>query len=191
MIDVKNYRVQDTLKDGRPVTVRAMRPDDGQGVLAAFQDLDRESIYTRFFTFKKSLSDDDLDRITNVDFDNVVALLVTAQDGDEDRLLGGGRYAAGDGHDGARSAEVAFLSGVQTRGQGVASLLLKHLARIGRDRGLSRFEASVLPHNQSMLAVFRHSGLPMAVENDGTTIHVILSLAKPAQAASQSAGTTR
>ena len=39
-----------------------------------------------------------------------------------------------------------------------------------------------------MLAVFRRSGLPMTVENDGTTIHVILSLAKPALETSQSAG---
>jgi ribosomal protein S18 acetylase RimI-like enzyme len=179
LIDAKHYLVQDTLKDGTAVSVRAIRPDDWQGVATAFNELDRESVYTRFFTFKKSLSDDELDHITNVDFDSVVALLVTARDGDGDRLLGGGRYAAGDGHDGPRSAEVAFLSGVHTRGQGVASLLLKHLARIGRERGLSWFEASVLPHNQPMLAVFRHSGLPMTIENDGTTIHVILSLAKP------------
>jgi RimJ/RimL family protein N-acetyltransferase len=188
VIDASNYLVQDTLKDGRQVNVRAMRSDDWQGVLAAFHELDRESIYTRFFIFKKSLSDDELDRITNVDFDSVVALLVTALDGDEERLLGGGRYATGDGADGARSAEVAFLSGAHARGQGVASLLLKHLTRIGRERDLSRFEASVLPQNQPMLAVFRHSGLPMTVENDGTTIHVILSLAKPAHATSQSAG---
>lgn len=179
MIDAKNYHVHDTLKNGRPVNVRAMRTDDWQGVLAAFQELDRESIYTRFFTFRKSLSDDELDRITNVDFDNVVALLVTAREGVEDRLLGGGRYATVAGADGHRSAEVAFLSDMHTRGQGVASLLLKHLAQIGRERGLSRFEASVLPQNQPMLAVFRHSGLPMMAENDGTTIHVILSLAKP------------
>ena len=182
MIDASNYLVQDTLKDGRQVNVRAMRPNDWQGVLAAFHELDRESIYTRFFTFKRSLSDDELDRITNVDFDNVVALLVTARNGDDERLLGGGRYATGDGHDGARSAEVAFLSGAHARGQGVASLLLRHLALIGRERGLSRFEASVLPQNQPMLSVFRHSGLPMTVENDGATVHVILSLTKPALA---------
>jgi hypothetical protein len=57
VIDVRNYSAAETLKDGSPVTVRAIRAQDRQGVLDAFGELDRDSVYTRFFSFKKGLTD--------------------------------------------------------------------------------------------------------------------------------------
>ena len=176
MIDAKHYFESETLTDGTPVNVRAIRLDDREMVLSAFNQLDRESIYTRFFVSKKSLSNDDLRAITDVDFDRVVALVVTGTAVDGETLVGGGRYAVGDDTDADRSAELAFISSEAWRGRGVASLLLRHLVRIGRERGLSRFEAYVLPQNRSMLAVFRRSGLPMTTESDGGTVHITLSL---------------
>ena len=35
MIDVAHYRVVETMRDGRPVVIRAQRPDDRHGYLAA------------------------------------------------------------------------------------------------------------------------------------------------------------
>lgn len=176
MIDAKHYFEAETLPDGTPVSVRAIRPDDQGTVLSAFNDLDRESVYTRFFIYKKSLSDDDLHAITDVDFDRVVALVVTGAADDGETLIGGGRYAVGDGADAGQNAELAFISSEEWRGRGVASLLLRHLVRIGRERGLSCFEAHVLQQNRPMLAVFRRSGLPMTTESDGDTVRVTLSL---------------
>ena len=48
MTDTRNYIAHEILKDGTEVTVRAIRPDDGAGILEAFSRLDRESIYRRF-----------------------------------------------------------------------------------------------------------------------------------------------
>ncbi len=180
MIDARSYRASDTLRDGTPVTVRAIRPGDWRAVLSAFQDLDPESVYARFFTYKKTLADDELRRITDVDFDQVVALVVMMQDADEDVLMGGGRYAVGEDTRLPTSAEVAFMTSDHCRGRGVASLLLNHLVRIGRSQGLSRFEALVLPHNHAMLAVLRRCGLPMTSEFDDGVVRVSLTLAEGA-----------
>lgn len=177
MIDARHYFVSDTLTDGTPVFVRAIRSDDRAAVLAAFEDLDRESVYTRFFTYKKALSAHDLRAITDVEFDRVVALIVMGTPENGGALIGGGRYAAGVGPDAGKSAELAFVCSEKWRGRGVASLLLRHLVRIGRERGLSWFEAHVLLQNRAMLAVFRRSGLPITTDIDGDTIHVSLSLA--------------
>lgn len=179
MIDARHYLSSDTLTDGTPVTVRAMRSDDQSAVLSAFKTLDRESVYTRFFTYKKDLSDQDLQAITDVDFDNVVALVVIGPPESKDTLIGGGRYASGVESGAGKIAELALICSKEWRGRGVASLLLKHLARIGRERGLLRFEAYVLPQNAPMLAVFRRSGLPMTSEMDGDVVHVTLSLTSP------------
>ncbi len=55
-------------------------------------------------------------------------------------------------------AEVAFLIADQDRGRGLGSLLLEHLAALGRRHGVSRFEAEVLGDNYGMLRVFRAAG---------------------------------
>ncbi len=177
MIDARSYQASETLRDGIPVTVRAIRPGDWQAVLIAFQELDPESVYTRFFTYKKTLADDELHRITDVDFDRVVALVVTAGDSDEQNLIGGARYVIIDDlKDAADRAELAFITSDAWRGRGVAPLLLRHLAQMARERGLTKLEANVLPQNTAMLAVFRQSGLPMSARIDAGVVVVSLSL---------------
>jgi len=177
MIDAKHYFADDTLSDGTPVVVRAIRMDDRSAILAAFRGLDRESVYTRFFTYKKALTDQELHAITDVDFDSVVALVAIGPPEKGAPLIGGGRYAAAPGRDAATVAELAFVSAGEWRSRGVASLLLRHLVRIAREQGLTRFEAEVLAQNGAMLGVFRRSGLPMTTTVDGDTIHVSLALA--------------
>ncbi len=175
MIDARNYTASETLKDGTPVTVRAIRRDDGSGILAAFDRLDRESVYTRFFTYKKDLSDAELKNLTDVDLNHVVALVATTEKGGIETLIGGGRYCSEASLQGAQSAELAFITANDYRGRGVAGLILKHLILIGRSQGVLRFEADVLAQNQAMLAVFHGSGLPMKKRREGSVVHVVLS----------------
>jgi RimJ/RimL family protein N-acetyltransferase len=176
--DLANYSVHDRLKDGTEVAVRAIRPEDGPAILEAFRELDAESIYRRFFSPKKELSDAELKELTDVDCRRVTALVVTAQQDGVEILLGGGRLATEDG-DHPQSAELAFLTAGGHRGRGIASLLLRHLTRLGREAGLSRLEADVLGENQAMLNVFRRSGLPLAQRREGSVVHVTLALGDP------------
>ncbi len=173
-MDPRGYRESETLKDGSVVTVRFIRAEDSGSVLEAFKGMDKESVYRRFFSPKKALSSAELKQLTDVDFSDVVALVVTKTSAEGELLIGGGRYAM-DGP-GATDAEIAFMTNGDYRGLGIASLVLKHLVRIAREAGLMRFEAEVLAENQPMLAVFRRSGLPMSLKRDGTAFHVTLSL---------------
>jgi RimJ/RimL family protein N-acetyltransferase len=174
MLDVRNYTASEILRDGTPITVRAIRREDSGRILAAFDRLDRDSVYTRFFTYKKDLTDAELRNLTDVDCDHVVALVVTARQGDT--FIGGGRYCSEFTLRVARAAELAFITADDYRGRGIASLVLKHLVLIGRDQGLLRLEAEVLAQNQAMLAVFRGSGLKMEERNEGSVVHVVLYL---------------
>ena len=173
-MDPRHYVASEALKDGTLVTIRAIRLDDADALLKAFNDLDRESVYRRFFTPKKELTDDELAQLTDVDFSRVVALLVTKQTGEGEVLMGGGRYAAD--NRGSGKAELAFVTGGNYRGLGIASHILRHLVRIAQDLGVAHFEADVLAENQPMLAVFRRSGLPMQLGRDGNVLHVTLAL---------------
>jgi RimJ/RimL family protein N-acetyltransferase len=176
MIDAAAYDATETLKNGMAVRIRSIRSDDKERLSEAFRNLEPESIYTRFFHHKKALTDADLKAATEVDFDEVVALVVTIGDKENETIIGSARYVAFDDAKGQRIAEVAFTVEEDYHGQGIASRLLQHLVEIARQKGISRFEADVLSQNKAMLAVFSRSGLPMVKRSEAGNMHVTLTL---------------
>jgi RimJ/RimL family protein N-acetyltransferase len=176
IVDPRNYYAQETLKDGTPVTIRAIRKDDKESIHNAFMALDREAVYRRFFAAKQDLTEDELEQVTDVDFSQAVALVATVSQADgEEIVVGDGRYIAAKEEKPER-AELGFLIAEPYRGRGIATLLLRHLARIAHHAGLSAFEADVFAHNAPMLAVFQRSGLPICRRRERDIIHVTLSL---------------
>jgi RimJ/RimL family protein N-acetyltransferase len=180
MIDLHNYRVNEKLKNGKTVTLRAIRTDDKKRIVDAFNNLEPESIYTRFFVPKSHLTEEDLKTAIEVDFERTVALVVTIPAAaEEETIIGAGRYVLYDLSDPLRRAEIAFTIEEDFHGQGIASLILKHLIEIAQKKGVSQFEADVLPQNKAMLAVFTRSGLPMKKALEDGAVHVSLSLQAP------------
>ena len=177
MSNAQDYHVAEKLKDGTAVTIRAIRPDDKDRIVEAFKNLESESVYTRFFRHKSELTDEELKTITEVDFENTVALVVTIPaDGGNETIIGAGRYVLYDPPNPLRSAEIAFTVEEDYQGQGIASRILGHLIQIAQEKGVSQFEAEVLSENRAMLAVFTRSGLPMKKSLEEGGLHVTLSL---------------
>jgi len=176
MVDAANYNQVETLKNGIEVRIRSIRPDDKKRLVEAFKNLDPESIYSRFFYHKKMLSEEELKSATELDFENAVALVVTTGEGAHETIIGAGRYVIIDETSKLRSAEVAFTVEEDYHRQGMARILLQHLASIARAKGLSIFVAEVLSENNGMLTVFSRSGLPMQTQHGGDVVHVMLSL---------------
>ncbi|MGL6110952.1 MAG: GNAT family N-acetyltransferase [Rubrivivax sp.] len=164
------------LRDGTPVLVRAIRHDDRDRIIAAFHKLDPQTIYTRFFSAKKELTDVDLGRIDASDFEHAVVLVATLGSGDDEVIIGGGAYTVLDRPDGVPTAEVSFTIEEDYQGQGLSSLFMALLSEIGRDHGIRRFEAEVLAGNLPMLKVFQHSGLPMTRHLEDGVVHVVMDL---------------
>jgi GNAT superfamily N-acetyltransferase len=177
MSDARNYSAQEKLKNGLQVTVRAIRPDDRDAFLVAFKGLDEETVHLRFFGPKREVTPQELTAATEVDFVGTVALVTCIQDGARDKIIGAGRYIVfGDARPPDR-AEVAFTVEEDYRGLGIASMTLRHLARIAREKGITQFYAEVLRENKGMLAVFSRSGFPVKLEYSEGIAHVTLSLA--------------
>ena len=178
MIDAKNYFEQETLKNGLQVAVRAIRPDDKERLISAFKELEESTVYLRFFGPKQELSPQELKQATDVDFTSTVALVTCIQDGENEKIIGGGRYIAFGDAEPPDRAEVAFTVEEDYQGLGIGSMTLRHLAKIARERGIAQFHAEVLQENKGMLAVFKRSGFPVEVKNSEGLVHVTLSLAK-------------
>jgi RimJ/RimL family protein N-acetyltransferase len=177
--DPARFRLPLVLRDGTAVVIRAVRADDRPRIVRAFHALEPESVYTRLFSYRKELSEADLDRVAAVDFVDAVVLVVAkpgaAADGDE-VLIGGVSYYARTSPDGSRVAEIAFTIEEDYQGLGLAGKLLEIAAAIARCQGVARFEAEVLPVNAPMLAVFRRSGLPLTEAVQDDVVHVEMDL---------------
>jgi len=175
-MEAGKYQTRETLKNGMQVTVRAIRPDDRDALLKAFNSLDEKTIYLRFFGPKRGLSPRELAEATEVDFVRTVALVTCLQDGQEEKIIGAGRYIAFGPAEPPDRAEVAFTVAEDYRGLGIAGMTLRHLALIADQQGIVRFQAEVLPENKGMLTVFSRSGFPLRQEYADGLVHVTLSL---------------
>jgi len=176
-MDMKHFKIADTLKSGMPVIIRAVQPSDKELIREAFQNLEPRTIYTRFFQHKTQLTDEELRATTEIDYERDVGLLVTMQDDDREVVIGGVRFwALTDATGDSRRAEIAFTVEEDYQGQGMASRLLKHLARVAREMNITSFEAEVLPENKSMIMVFERSGLPCTKRYEDGMVHVSMSL---------------
>jgi acyl-CoA synthetase (NDP forming)/RimJ/RimL family protein N-acetyltransferase len=142
------------LKDGSVAQLRPIIPDDADRLIEFYARVSDESKYMRFFAPYPELSAKDVERFTHVDLDRRVAFVVTLHD----LIIGVGRYDAVSDDE----AEVAFLVEDAHQGRGVGQLLLEHLAQAGRERGIRRFVADVLPANTRMLQIFREMGYQVA-----------------------------
>jgi RimJ/RimL family protein N-acetyltransferase len=164
------------LRNGTPVQIRSIRPDDRQRIVDAFHKLDPETIYTRFFSAKKELSEADLGRIDAADFEHAVVLVATLPSGADEIIIGGGAYTVLDRPGEPKTAEVSFTIEEDYHGQGLSGLFMRLLTQIGREHGLQRFEAEVLAGNVAMLKVFQHSGLPLRKQIEDGVVHVVMDL---------------
>ena len=98
-----SYVFAETLRDGTAVTVRAAGANDGPKIRRAFLNLERDTVYTRFFGYKADVSDAELGRITGADFERAVALLVTIGAGEDEVVIGGASYFVSAGRSAART----------------------------------------------------------------------------------------
>jgi len=181
MMDARNYSAQETLKNGLQVTIRAIRPEDRDALLAAIKELEERTVYLRFFGPKNEFSQRELTEATDVDFVRTVALVTCLQDSAGEKIIGAGRYIAFGSADPPDRAEVAFTVEEDYHGLGIAGKMLRHLAVIAKQKGVAQFHAEVLPQNKGMLAVFTRSGFPVKQEFEEGLAHVILSLEGDAQ----------
>jgi acyl-CoA synthetase (NDP forming)/GNAT superfamily N-acetyltransferase len=154
------------LADGTIGVIRSLRADDHDGVLALHESVSEDTLRLRFFTVSRQAGRQYVERLFDPAHTEQFALVALVQG----RLAG---LATADLESDER-AEVAFLVSDQDHGRGLGSLLLEHLAALGRDHGLTRFDATVLAHNYGMLRVFRSAGFAISRRTEDGEVSVEL-----------------
>lgn len=155
------------LADGRIASIRPMVADDRDGLMALHDAAGDESLRLRFFSINREAAHKYVDHLVAGSGDTVATLVATY--GGRIVALATAERLAPD------VAEAAFMVADEERGHGLGSLLLEHLAAAGRDAGIRRFVAEVLPENTAMMTVFRDAGFTLSNRREPGAVIVEMS----------------
>jgi ribosomal protein S18 acetylase RimI-like enzyme len=144
------------LRDRTKVHLRPIVPEDEPLLHEAVAAMSERTVYFRFFSPIKRMSDALAHRLAVVDYDDRFAVVAsTRRPSSKERIVGVARYDRARGTDIAEVA-VAVIDEFQHRGLG--GILLTELARVARRHGIKSFQLIVLPENREMLGLLRKMG---------------------------------
>jgi len=147
-------------RDGVPLTIRPIRPEDEPLLVQFHGTLSERSVYLRYLhpmALAQRTSHERLARICFVDYDREMALVAERTDpatGSRE-ILGVGRLSR---LHWTEEAEFALLVSDRFQGRGLGTELLRRLLAIGRDEKLRRIVGYISVENHEMLRLARQVG---------------------------------
>ena len=145
--DVASLLWRETLADGTAVTIRAIRKEDAELEREFIGRLSAEARRMRFLGQIKEPSDALIRQLTDLDFDQEMALIAIIDENGREVEVGVSRYAKGDRRDHGECA-VTVADAWQHRGLG--TLLMRRLIEVARAHGMTRLSSTDIPDNLKM-----------------------------------------
>lgn len=152
------------LRDGTPVFLRPIVPDDKDLLVKALERLSEESRYRRFMSLMTGFTTDQLRRLTEIDHRKAFAWIALHAE-DPEEPLGVARYVRLP--DRPESAEVAVAVMDEYQRKGLGTILLEVLAATARAAGIRRFAGHLLADNVPMRRMLGRIGAELRLESPG------------------------
>ncbi len=134
--------------DAQTVSIRPIKPEDADMEQEFVKHLSPEAKYFRFMNTLRELSQAQLIRLTQIDYDREMAFVAVAHQEGLETEIGVCRYATNpDGE----SCEFAVVVADAWQGKGVARRLMGILIETARNRGLKYMNGDFLAENTRML----------------------------------------
>jgi acetyltransferase len=152
-----------TMKDGAPVTIRPIRPEDEPAMVRFHETLSERSVYLRYFhlmNLEQRTTHERLTRICFIDYDREMALVAERRNPEtgEPEILGVGRLTKVHG---ANDGEAAVLVSDQWQGRGLGKELLSRVLAVAADEKLTRVTADILPDNRNIMRICEKLGFSL------------------------------
>ncbi|TAM78905.1 MAG: GNAT family N-acetyltransferase [Acidobacteria bacterium] len=164
------YSYRWTLKDGTPVVIRPIRPEDEPLMVSFHHTLSERSVYMRYFhllSLSRRIEHDRLTRICFIDYDREMALVAEYTDpaSGEKQILGVGRLSKL--HE-SGGAEAAIVISDQFQRKGLGTELLNRLLQVARDEKLDFVAAEILRENPEMRRMVEKVGFTLEGAEEST-----------------------
>lgn len=155
-----------TLRDGTPVTIRPIRPEDEPLMIEFHKTLSERTVQLRYFgllSLEQRTLHERLTRMCFIDYDREIALVADRERSNgQHEILGVGRLIKAHGRD---EAEFTLLVSDQWQGKGIGTELLKLLVHIGRNENLRRITGRILRDNAAMQQVSKEIGFHLRFDD--------------------------
>ena len=159
-----------TLDDGARLTLRPIRPRDGDALIALVERLSDEDARLRFRGGIKRLPKEWAGRLSQIDYDREIALVA---DGGADGIWGVARMAADPE---GLTGEFALLVRTDRQLHGLGRQLMAALIEQSRLRGLKTLWGEVMAENSRMLDLAKALGFERRPAADVSLVRVTLAL---------------
>jgi acetyltransferase len=145
------------LAGGRRFVLRPVRPEDSPALIRFFEKLTPEDVRMRFFAAMKALSPAMVARLTQIDYEREMALVLTepGRPSDGAEIYGVARICADPDNE---TAEFAIIVRSDMKAHGLGTFLMRRIIDYARARGLRRLYGVVLRENEAMLRLCRVFG---------------------------------
>ncbi len=144
-----------TLADGTRLTLRHIAPTDAAREQAFVRGLSPQSSYLRFHGTIKDLSKKDIEKFTNPDSRNAVALIVLRSGQTSEEEIGVARYVIDpDG----MNCEFAIVVADMWQKRGIGTRLMNALIKHLQAGGVKRISGTVLKRNSAMRKFIKQLG---------------------------------
>jgi acetyltransferase len=166
-----------SLKDGTPVTIRPIRPEDEPLMVQFHTTLSERSVYLRYFcslSLSTRVEHERLVRICFGSYDRGFALVADRKNPDtgQHEVLGVGRFSAIN----RAEAEAAVLVSDRWHGLGLGTELLASAARVARAEKFKRLSGEILRDNIATQAIFKKVGFRLRSMEDPSSVAALLEL---------------
>src|SRR5690554_296962 len=154
-----------TLKDGSPVILRPIKPEDEPLWLELLASCSKESIYHRFRYDFYYDSHDVATQFCFIDYDREIAIVAEVEEEGKKKLIGVGRLIADPD---VEIMEYAILITDKWQKKELGYTITKYCMEIARNRGIKTLVAETTLDNKPMLAVFRKLNFKIKFNEDST-----------------------
>ncbi len=159
----KKYETVWRLRDGRPVILRPIKPEDEPLWLEMFQNFSEEAIRFRFFQIIRDTPHETRVRYTNIDYGREIAIVAELTEGGRRRILGVSRVGL---EPDGKAGEIAFIVADPWQGLGLGTKMVDYAIEICRDMGLETIYAIMLPDNTRAASLMRKMGFSVSRVKD-------------------------
>jgi len=164
-----------TLKNGTPVVIRPIRPEDEPLLIKLHQALSERSVYLRYFQplkLSQRTAHERLTRICFIDYDRETVLVVERKQVDgTPEIIAIGRLSK---LRGKNDAELAVLVDDRFQHQGMGTELYRRLIAIAHEEKLDLVISTILSENREMIAICETLGFTLQADMEDGTVRAEL-----------------
>lgn len=165
----EEFVTQRKLKDGTPVILRPIKPEDEPMWHELLASCSTQSLWFRFSYLFKQTTHEMATRYCFIDYDRELGIVAEVEEDGQRKLIGVGRLVADMNHD---TAEYAVIVVDRWHGHGLGGLLTDYCLDVARRWGVKKVVAETSKDNARMLATFRNRGFELDEKSDQDVVLV-------------------